>query len=226
MASSLRIGLSHDLSLIKICSSTIIQDIMLSCKPDPAVAVAYFYFDFNDTEKQQHENLIRSLIVQLSVQSIKSPEALNALFAHSQDGQQQPTTDALALTLQHVLGDFHQAFIILDALDECKEREELLKLIENVVNWKLEKLHILATSRRERDIEETLEPLVTGQVCIQSALANADIHIHLRERLQNDPKLRKWPTNVQIEIEKTLMDGAHGMYVIIPLSILNSPRMH
>jgi hypothetical protein len=110
-----------------------------------------------------------------------------------------------------MLGNFQQTFIILDALDECKEREELLGLIGDFVNWNLETLHILATSRRARDIEETLEPLVTGQICIQNALVNADIHIHICERLQNDPKLRKWPTNVQMEIEKTLMDGAHGM---------------
>jgi hypothetical protein len=125
--------------------------------------------------------------------------------------------DALTLTLQHILGGFQQAFIILDALDECKgkEREELLGLLKNLIDWKVEDLHVLATSRRERDIEETLEPLVTGQVCIQSALVNPDIHIHICERLQNDPKL-KWPKNVQEEIEKTLMDGAHGMYVMTP----------
>jgi len=144
------------------------------------------------------------------MQSVKSPEALNALFARNH-GRQQSASDALALTLQHMVGDFHQTFIILDALDECKEREELLGLIENIVNWKLEKLHILATSRRERDIEEALEPLITGQTCIQSAFVNADIHTHLCERLQNDPKLGKWDDDVQMEIKKTLMDGAHGM---------------
>jgi hypothetical protein len=202
---------------MKTCSSTIVQDVILHCKSDQAVAVAYFYFDFNDSEKQRYENLIRSLIVQLSTQSEKTPESLDALFVRSQDGQQQPKMDALTLTLQHILGGFQQAFIILDALDECKgkEREELLGLLKNLIDWKVEGLHVLATSRRERDIEETLAPLATDQICIQSALVNADIHVHICERLQNDPKL-KWPKNVQEEIEKTLMDGAHGMYVTTP----------
>lgn len=207
----------------RTCSSTIIEDVKSSYESDPTVAIAYFYFDFNDIEKQRHEKLIRSLIEQLSLQSMKSMEALNTLFASSQDGQQQPTLDALTSTLQHMLGDFQQIFIILDALDECKEREELLGLLENLIGWNLENLHIIATSRRERDIEETLEPLVTGQVCIQSALVNADIHIHLCDRLQNDPKLKKWPANVRREIENTLMDGAHGMYVVAPLSTFTCP---
>jgi len=99
-------------------------------------------------------------------------------------------------------------------LDESTEREELLKLIQEIVGWKLEKLHILVTSRRESDIEEALEPLVTDQVCIQSTLVNADIHTHIREQLQKDSKLKKWPTHVQTEIEEVLMEGASGMYVI------------
>jgi hypothetical protein len=37
-----------------------------------------------------------------------------------------------------MLGDSQQKFIILDALDECKGREELLGLIEDIVNWKLD----------------------------------------------------------------------------------------
>lgn len=145
------------------------------------------------------------------MQSKNTPEALNALFARSQDGQHQPTTEGLVLALQHMLRDFDQSFIILDALDECKEREELLGLIETIVNWKLKMLHLLATSRRLNDIEETLTPLITGHICIQSALIDADICIHIRERLQNDPRLRKWPENVRLEIEKALMEGAHGM---------------
>lgn len=145
------------------------------------------------------------------MQSEKIPGSLDLLFACNQDGGQQPTTKALQSTLQHILGDFQQVFIILDALDECKEREELLGLMEDILNWKLDKLHVLATSRRERDIEESLEPLVTGQICIQSVLVNADIHTHICDRLQNDLKLKKWPANVQTEIEKTLMDGANGM---------------
>jgi hypothetical protein len=194
-----------------IYSSTIIQEVTLGYDSDPAVAVAYFYFDFNDSEKQRHENLVRSLIVQLAMQSEKTPECLNALFARNQDGQQQPTIDALVLILQHLLRDFKQVFLIFDALDECKEREELLSLIESIVAWEVENVHILATSRREKEIEDSLKPLITGEICIQSALVNADIRTHICERLQSDAKLKRLPADVKLEIERTLMKGAQGM---------------
>jgi hypothetical protein len=184
---------------------------IIHCQSDQTLMIMYFYFDFSDTEKQRYENLMRSLVVQLSKQSTNSSEALNMIYSCCQEGRQQPTTNDLLFALQYMLGDFHQTFIILDALDECTEREELLGLIEKIVDWKLEKLYILATSRREKDIEETLEPLITGQICIQSTLINADIHIYICEKLQSDPKLMKWSVNVQKEIEETLINRAYGM---------------
>jgi hypothetical protein len=51
-----------------------------------------------------------------------------------------------------------------------------------------------------------------------SAAVVADIQIHIRERLQHDPKLRKWPLPVQLEIEEALISGAHGMLVARPAS--------
>ena len=198
-------------SLIIVCSSTVIQDVILYCQSDQGLAVIYFYFDFSNLEKQLHESLVRSLVMQLSMQSATLPEALDLTYSRCQDGNQQPTADTLLLTLRRMLEDFKETFIIVDALDECTEREELLGLIDTIVGWKFERLHILATSRREKDIEETLSPLITSQIDIQSTLVTADIQVYVHERLQSDPKLRKWPTKVQQEIEATLTGQAHGM---------------
>src|SRR5579859_2732861 len=100
-------------------SSTIVEDVMRHCQSDPALRLAYFYFDFNDREKQRHENFIRSLITQLSTQSARIPDALQTLYSHCQNGQQQPSIDRLVATLQTVLVDFPKTYVILDALDEC-----------------------------------------------------------------------------------------------------------
>lgn len=177
--------------------------------------MTYFYFDFNDAEKQQSENLVRSLIVQLSAQSSTVPDALNALYSKHHDGQQQPSNDAFVETLQHICMEFQEIFIVLDALDECKDREELLRLISEIYEWKTNKLHVLATSRREKDITEALEALITEQISIQDEVDNADIHTHICERLQNDPKLNKWSAEIKTEIETRLMNDADGMLVTL-----------
>ena len=194
-----------------------IEEVKSQYKSNPAAAIAYFYFNFNDTEKQRHNQFIRSLVDQFAWQSAKALACVESLFSCCQDGRQQPTQDALELTLQQILGDCKETFIILDALDESKERKDLLALLETLNSWGSEKLYILATSRRERDIEETLKPLVTSEISLQSTLIDTlidnDIYTYISKRLQSDLKLKRWPENVREEIEQTLMDGAQGMYV-------------
>jgi len=173
--------------------------------------MAYFYFDFNDAEKQQSANLIHSLITQLSSQSSSCPDKLAVLYSQSLDGQRQPTVESLMTTLKFILEGFQHVYMILDALDECGDREQLLALIEEITEWKHATLHILVTSRKEWDIEDCLIPRVSAQINLHSALVNADIQTHVHERLRNDSKLKKWPKKVHVQIEAALMEGAQGM---------------
>jgi hypothetical protein len=197
--------------LIRGCSSSIIEDVWHHCQSDPSFAIAYFYFDFSDKEKQQSKNLICSLITQLSSHNSSCPDALAKLYSRNLNGQRQPTSEDLMIALKGILGGFQHAYLILDALDECQDCEELLLLIEKMTEWKLGTLHILATSRKERDIDDCVGPRVSARVDLHSALINADIQTHLRERLRNDPKLKKWPVKIHVQIEAALMEGAHGM---------------
>ncbi|KAI9881508.1 MAG: hypothetical protein M1830_000071 [Pleopsidium flavum] len=205
-----------------ILCSTIIENVLCQCQHDPAMAVAYFYFDFNDNEKQQYDKMIRSLITQLSMQCKSMPEALESLFSSHRKNGQQPVVSALLATLQQVFQEFRETFIILDALDECTEKDELLSLIEGLPQRNMGELHILVASRREFEFEEGLRPLVTHQVCIQDALIRADIDLLIREHLQNDSRLKRWPVNLRKEIEETLINQAHGMFlwVVCQLNML------
>jgi hypothetical protein len=114
-----------------------------------------------------------------------------------------------------MVNEFDETFIILDALDECNDRMELLTNIEEMVGWNEEKLHMLATSRRERDIEERLEHILGEEerICIQSVLVNADIRAYVHDRLQTDRSLKRWHKipEVQKEIETELANKANGM---------------
>jgi hypothetical protein len=69
-----------------ILSSTIVQNVLKYCANDPGKAVAYFYFDFNDTQKRSPELMIRSLASQLSQQCVKIPTMLETLSFSSEIG--------------------------------------------------------------------------------------------------------------------------------------------
>ena len=177
--------------------------------------MAYFYFDFNDIDKQKPDKMIRSLITQLSRQSTKPLRGLQSLFSSCNDGKRQPDSKSLMEVLKEIVDSLDDITIVFDALDECLEREDLFKRMEEIMQWKPRHLHMLLTSRRLTDIEESLDSLTNPQdrICIQSALVDADILVYIGERLQNDQKLKRWRRSpqVQSEIKTTLMKKADGM---------------
>ena len=181
------------------------------CQSISGYAMAYFYFDFSDTEKRQYGSLLRSLITQLALQNPETQELLNRLYSQCQNGQTEPSIDKLEATLHALLKEQKRAFFVLDALDECQEREPLLRLIGELIDGNSGNVNILATSRKEYDIEVALDPLACNQICIQNSLVDVDISLHVDERLRNDPKLKRFPQNIKDEIRTALVKGSLGM---------------
>ena len=102
-------------------------------------------------------------------------------------------------------------YFIIDALDECTDLKELLKVLTEIADWKLHNSHVLATSRRERYIEEGLTQIVCSQTNIDSDRVDEDIRCYLRTTLENDFRFQIWTREEQQEIEGTMIERANGM---------------
>jgi hypothetical protein len=197
-----------------ILSSTVIKDILRHYTNDPGKAAIYFYFDFKDPQKQSAENMIRALVTQLSRQYIRIPSVLESVFASSNNGQSQPSDRALLDVLRYMYKDFPATYIVIDALDECKNRENLMAIIKTITSWQLAGLHLVLTSRKEQEIEDTLKSLVDACniIPLGSKVMDQDIQRYVHQRILDDKKLRKWQGgDIQREIEVALIKGAQGM---------------
>lgn len=110
-----------------------------------------------------------------------------------------------------------EVFIIVDALDECPSREGLLRSVKQIMETKRDNLHMLVTSRPERDIESSFDHWLDQdqRLNIQSDVVDADIRTHIAGCLERDSGLIKWANNstARTLIEDTLMEKAAGMYV-------------
>ncbi|KAL9628246.1 MAG: hypothetical protein Q9164_007348, partial [Protoblastenia rupestris] len=115
-----------------ILSSTIFQQMISGYQAHADTAVLYFYFDFNDPAKRQPENLVRSLIDQLSSCYAQMPPGLESLYSSCTNGKRQPQASELFKTLHEMMGSFAQTYVVLDALDECLERTKLLTQLEEI----------------------------------------------------------------------------------------------
>ena len=155
---------------------------------------------------------MRSLIWQFSLKCEgRVPKVLVDLYARCGNGHQEPTLDDLQNTLKRILGGFSSTFIILDALDECTEREKLLNWIQSVILQKDMNLglHLIVTSRPEQEIEDKLKYYHYLDLVEESR--NHDLVAYLDYQLQNDSDLQKWNSDTQDQIKLTLMEQAEGM---------------
>ncbi|KAI9805277.1 MAG: hypothetical protein M1833_005730 [Piccolia ochrophora] len=193
-----------------ICSA-VVDEVQTHCKWNSERAFGFFFFDFNSCEKREYRTMICALIKQFSTQHPTCAEKLQDFYAKFSAQGKTPPTETLVDCLYDIIKPFDEVYFILDALDECKERESVYTFCSNLCNSGVPS-HLLVSSRREKDIEDALLPLATGEISVEGRHVDDDIRIYVQERLKTDKRLKKWPRDVHAEIETTIVDGAHGMF--------------
>ena len=140
------------------------------------------------------------------------PKVLADLYFHCGRGYQQPSLDDLHNVLEMILGGFDSAYIILDALDECSERDKVLDWVQAVILYKNLRLHLITTSRPEKEIIDKFE----SYHCIDLVEASGDHNIvaYIHNQLHNDSDWDKWGQEIHNEVKSTLIKQADGMYVL------------
>ena len=184
--------------------------------------MAYFYFDFRDVDKQKLQNLLPSLLTQLSARSAPCHDILSQLHSTHDRGERKPGDRAMVECLKEMLGVEAQGptFIILDALDECpitstvppSPREEILEFLDELVALHLPNLHICVTSRPEHDIRVVLERLTKHPVSLHDESGQQeDIINYVTSFVRSNQRMRRWRAEDKNLVIKTLSEKADGM---------------
>jgi hypothetical protein len=195
-----------------ILCSTVIENIRGRCTGDEICA--FFYFDSisGEAAKQTVSAMLLSLLAQISTAQIE-PE-VRRLYEQCENGRRSPSFDEINKTIWMVLCKGPRVYLILDALDECSERALLLPVIQQILQIDRD-VHLMLTSRKEYDIETTLQTSVAAIVSMEDRRVDSDIQIHVEQCLREDPKLCKWDEKIKQEIVTELVSGAKGMYDIL-----------
>ena len=183
--------------------------------------MAYFYFDFRDTEKQHLRGLLSSLIFQLSSKSDPCYQIVSRLYSDHSGGTEEPSEDSLSECLIEMLQvpDQPAMYIIIDALDECPNtsgmltaREQVLRFLEHLVKLTLLNVHICVSSRLEIDIRNTFEPLAPLRMSLHDESGQKeDISSYIRAVVRSDQRMRRWREGDKQLVIDTLSDRADGM---------------
>lgn len=166
-------------------------DRLQKAKSDGNDVLAYCYCDFSNYAATVPQNVIRTLLVQmLRGWQVDSLERFEDLFGMMNLGQGPPSNlrTLMALTERVFRLSSGCNYIVIDALDECTEREFLLDYLKELMK-NVSGVRVFVTSRQEQDIVDRLIPtFATIALGDESQNLQKDMQHHLLQELSG----KKW----------------------------------
>ncbi|KAJ7617911.1 ankyrin repeat-containing domain protein [Roridomyces roridus] len=202
------------------CGKTVLSSSIIAHLRDSGVPLAFFYFDTNNLEERTLIQFLSSLVVQLSVQVPKPHGTLEEHWSAHASGQHLPDVTKLIQICSRLVSEFTEdVYILIDALDESSERDEVLRVIHNdLLGTGVRHLHVLLTSRPEviRIMPELMERSVPIDMdgCVDQDIASFVDHV-----LVTDVRLSKWTDVWKAKAKSRLLEQGSGMFRLVSLQL-------
>ena len=177
------------------------------------VGIAYIYCNYKDPE-QTSANLLGSLLKQLLERRPAVIRNIRDIYITRCRKQIQLTITEYVGTLQKIVSEFSQVFIVIDALDELAEANGTRELFIKEIQKLLPKVHLLVTSRWVPSIQQQLET----PLHVEIRASDKDITEYLKERMAVATRLQrhvKEDPQLQETIIRTIVKNCQGMYVCL-----------
>lgn len=193
-----------------------IEYITNECALDENIAICFAYYNYRTPELKDPSKIVAALVKQLCRKTDTiSPWLLK--FKHdSLDPSTASTQDTLIRLVEEL--KFEKVYIVIDALDECpeKERHHIIGIISEVIKA-LYGAKIFITSRRESDILRAFEESSTPTIQIEADNVAADIENFVSNKVkklregQHGKKLHITSDSLAERVIETLTQKAEGM---------------
>jgi hypothetical protein len=172
------------------------------------VAVLHIYFDYKDRQNQSDVRILSSLLKQLVSQLKIIPSSLAALHDVSIATNTKPGRLTLLGHFIACVGQFESVYILLDAIDECVDREQdqILSLLNDLLSESTLKIMITSRPHLTNRIY-TLSASILG-ISINPTDIDDDVQTYLISRLREERFLRQ---DLKNRIVQEISKQAEGM---------------
>ena len=106
-----------------ILSAIIVDYLSDSFYTNLNIGFAYVYCNFRRRDEQTLDNLLASLLRQLSERQPSLPKTVKELYEQHNAKRTRPSANDISKSLQSVSSLYSSIFIVIDALDECQESD-------------------------------------------------------------------------------------------------------
>lgn len=196
-----------------VLASYLIQQTIEFCerRSSDRVTCFYYYCSFlHGHEKRRDEAIpfLRWIVSQLCRHIDCVPPRLISLYYKNHTASLQELEDAL----QELIASFDVLYIVVDAIDESSPRDDLLRLIQDMVTQpNYAKIQFLITSRRYGDIEEVLRPLSEPTLPMSNSIVDSDIRIFVDTMIKQNKSFTTWTGKLREDVAESLAQGSQGM---------------
>ncbi|KUJ12762.1 uncharacterized protein LY89DRAFT_192295 [Mollisia scopiformis] len=200
-------------------TTIIIRHILETQKTQPKIGLAYLYCIYSDD--QSALKFLGALLRQLAGQSEQiSPELLSLYKDHnSGSSPTRPLLEGYEKALGLELSRFESVYIIVDALDECRNDDEneshqatRIRILQTLASFG-NKIQLLFTSRDERPV--TAPPL-TSLAIMKVSATDGDIKLYVEGRIAKKASLQACTTKEPLlatRIKRIVVERAAGMFL-------------
>ncbi|KAH6880034.1 hypothetical protein B0T10DRAFT_519626 [Thelonectria olida] len=192
-----------------VLASYLVDTVASHCHDElgPKCAALYYYCYFGHNQDESAP-LLRWLVTQLCRRAEAVPAETYAIFKQ----RCEPSLPKLLNALATILDGFQTIYVIVDAVDESKPRDDLLKTLRDLgTDPRFSKIQLLVTSREYLDIERVFEE-ISKPVSMSNSFIELDILLYVRSSLRNNPKFKRWNSQLRGEVETILSTRAKGMF--------------
>lgn len=176
-----------------IMVAMVIDYLQRKYQDDQATGIAYIYCSFRWKDEKSAQDLLSSLLKQLAQTGSMLHESVTRLYGHHQRSRTRPSIDEISKTHQSVAAAYSRVFIVIDALDECRDSARTSLLTELFDMQAKTGLKILATSREIHEIPIHFEKSLSLEVRATEGDVREYLDGHMFQLpgfVRDDPKLR------------------------------------
>lgn len=178
---------------------------------DSDIGIAYIYCNFQRQHEQKIDDLLASVLKQLSQCRSSIPESVKILYDRHKTRRTRPSLDEIAGHLQSVAAMYSRVFIIVDALDECQASGGCrTRFLSELFNLQIRHgANIFATSRFIPNIIDRFKASLSLEIEIRAS--PDDVARYLEGHIGQLPAFVQQDEQLQKEITISISKVVDGM---------------
>ncbi|KAF4633060.1 hypothetical protein G7Y89_g5056 [Cudoniella acicularis] len=196
-----------------ILTSIVVEELITQFSNDPTIGIAYLYCNFRQKDEQKAQDLLTSLLKQLSQEQPSLPDCVRFLYDKHKEKRTRPLLEEISRTLQAVASIFSRVAIIVDALDECQVSDNCrTAILTEIFSLQVKTgANLFATSRFIPEVIERFR----GSKIFEIRAHDEDVRQYLDGRISQSGQklLQTYREEIMTEIIKVV----DGMFLLAQL---------